>query len=44
MTVVTDAIAGVDRKEGDAERALEQMREAGANLRTSAELEEEGWA
>ena len=44
VTVVTDAIAGVDRKEGDAERALEQMREAGANLRTSAELEEEGWA
>lgn len=30
VTVVEDAIAGVDIKEGDADRALEAMRQAGA--------------
>jgi nicotinamidase/pyrazinamidase len=37
-TVVTDAIRAVDVKPGDGERALEDMKEAGAKLATSREL------
>jgi nicotinamidase/pyrazinamidase len=35
VTVVSDAIAGVDLEEGDAERALEAMRLAGAAFATT---------
>jgi nicotinamidase/pyrazinamidase len=38
VTVVTDAIRAVDVEPGDGERALTEMREAGARLATSAEL------
>lgn len=41
VTVVTDAIAGVDLETGDSERALERMRKAGAKLATLEGLEEE---
>ena len=37
-TVVTDAIRAVDVEPGDGERALEDMKEAGAKLATSREL------
>jgi nicotinamidase/pyrazinamidase len=37
-TVVTDAIRAVEVHPGDGERALEDMREAGARLATSGEL------
>jgi nicotinamidase/pyrazinamidase len=37
-TVVTDAIRAVDVGPGDGERALEEMRAAGAKLATSGEL------
>jgi nicotinamidase/pyrazinamidase len=37
-TVVTDAIRAVDVNPGDGERALEDMKEAGAKLATSREL------
>jgi nicotinamidase/pyrazinamidase len=37
-TVVTDAIRAVEVHPGDGERALEDMREAGARLATSREL------
>jgi nicotinamidase/pyrazinamidase len=37
-TVVTDAIRGIDVKPGDSERAIGEMRRAGADLVTSAEL------
>jgi nicotinamidase/pyrazinamidase len=37
-TVVTDAIRGIDVKPGDSERAIEAMREAGADVVTSEEL------
>lgn len=37
-TVVTDAIRAVEVNPGDGERALEDMREAGAKLATSREL------
>jgi nicotinamidase/pyrazinamidase len=37
-TVVTDAIRAVDVEPGDGERALEDMRGAGAKLATSGEL------
>jgi nicotinamidase/pyrazinamidase len=37
-TVVTDAIRAVDVKAGDGERALEDMKQAGAKLATSGEL------
>ncbi len=40
VTVVTNAIAGVDREDGDAARALERMRAAGAELKTREEAEE----
>src|SRR5215218_1262171 len=36
-TVVTDAIRAVDVKPGDGERALEEMKAAGAKLATSSE-------
>ncbi len=39
VTLLTDAIAAVDLEPGDGPRALEEMREAGAMLRTSADLE-----
>ena len=38
VTVVTDAIRGIDVKPGDSERAIEEMRRAGAELVTSDEL------
>jgi nicotinamidase/pyrazinamidase len=38
VTVVTDAVRAVDVEPGDGERALAEMREAGAKLATSAEL------
>jgi nicotinamidase/pyrazinamidase len=38
VTVVEDAVRGVDVQPGDAERALEQMEHAGAHVATSSEL------
>jgi nicotinamidase/pyrazinamidase len=38
VTVVEDAIRPVEVEPGDGERAIEQMKEAGAKLATSAEL------
>ena len=38
VTVVEDAIRGVDVNPGDSERALEDMRAAGARIATSEEL------
>jgi nicotinamidase/pyrazinamidase len=38
VTVVTDAIRGIDVKPGDSERALEEMRAAGADFVSSTEL------
>jgi nicotinamidase/pyrazinamidase len=35
VTVISDAVAGVDLKEGDGERALEAMRLAGASFATT---------
>jgi hypothetical protein len=35
---VEDAIRGIDVEPGDSERALEEMRGAGADFTTSAEL------
>jgi nicotinamidase/pyrazinamidase len=37
-TVVTDAIRAVDVEPGDADRAIEEMKEAGAKLATSDQL------
>ena len=39
VNVVTDAVAGVDRRDGDIERALNEMQESGAQLTTAAEIE-----
>jgi nicotinamidase/pyrazinamidase len=39
VTVVGDAIRGVDVQEGDSERALRDMREAGARTATSEEVQ-----
>jgi nicotinamidase/pyrazinamidase len=38
VTLVEDAVRGVDVEEGDSERALEEMRAAGARIATSDEL------
>jgi nicotinamidase/pyrazinamidase len=38
VTVVTDAIRGIDVEPGDSERALEEMRRVGAHFTTSQEL------
>jgi nicotinamidase/pyrazinamidase len=38
VTVVEDAIRGIDVNPGDSERALAEMRAAGADFVTSAEL------
>jgi nicotinamidase/pyrazinamidase len=38
VTVATDAIRGVEVNEGDSERALEEMKAAGARLATSDEV------
>jgi nicotinamidase/pyrazinamidase len=38
VTVVEDAIRGVEVEPGDSERALEEMREAGARISTADEL------
>jgi nicotinamidase/pyrazinamidase len=38
VTLVTDAIRGVDANPGDSERAIEEMRAAGAKLASSAEI------
>jgi nicotinamidase/pyrazinamidase len=38
VTVVTDAIRGIDVKPGDSERAVEEMMGAGAEIVTSEEL------
>ena len=38
VTVVEDAVRGVDVEPGDSERALEEMEGAGAELATSAEV------
>jgi nicotinamidase/pyrazinamidase len=43
VTVVTDAVRGVEAEPGDSERALEEVEVAGALLATSAEvLDQEG--
>lgn len=41
VTVVLDAIAGVDLTEGDADKALETMRQAGVAFTSTARLVEE---
>ena len=38
VTVVVDAVRGVEVEEGDSERALQDMREAGASIATSDEV------
>ena len=38
VTVVEDAVRGVDVEPGDSERALEEMEDAGARLATSDEI------
>jgi nicotinamidase/pyrazinamidase len=38
VTVVEDAVGGVDVQPGDSERALEEMERAGAHLATSREI------
>jgi nicotinamidase/pyrazinamidase len=38
VTVVSDAIRGIDVEPGDSERAIEEMRAAGADLLSSTEL------
>lgn len=38
VTVVSDAIVGVDRREGDADRALEAMRRAGVRFTDTTSL------
>ena len=38
VTVLTDAIRAVDLRPGDAERALEEMRQAGAEFATSKDI------
>jgi nicotinamidase/pyrazinamidase len=38
VTVVTDAVAGVDLRPGDAQRALEAMRQAGVRFTTTESL------
>ncbi len=38
VTVLTDAIAGVDLEPGDSSRALDEMRRAGAHFATSEEI------
>jgi nicotinamidase/pyrazinamidase len=38
VTVLTDAIRAVDLKPGDAERALEEMRQSGAEFATSKDI------
>jgi nicotinamidase/pyrazinamidase len=40
VTVLTDAVAGVDVTPGDCDRALQQMKRAGAEFATVAELPE----
>ena len=42
VTVVEDAIRGIDVEPGDSDRALEEMRRAGAEFTTSEELIETG--
>ena len=37
-TVITDAVAGVERTSGDCVRALEEMQAAGAELKTASEI------
>ena len=39
VTLLTDAMAAVERTPGDGERALAEMRDAGADLSRSAELD-----
>ena len=39
VDVVTDAIAGVDLRHGDVQRALNEMHKSGAQLTTAAEIE-----
>ena len=38
VTVVKDAIRGIDVRPGDSERAIEEMKQAGADLASSREL------
>lgn len=38
VTVLVDAVAGVDSSPGDSEQALAQMHKAGAQLRTSVQM------
>jgi nicotinamidase/pyrazinamidase len=38
VTVVQDAIRGIDVEPGDSDRALDEMRRAGAEFTTSDEL------
>ncbi len=40
-TVLVDAVRGVDRKAGDSERALEEMKEAGADTATLESVDAE---
>jgi len=44
VTVVEDAIRGIDVKPGDSERAIDEMRRACADLVRSAELLERATA
>jgi nicotinamidase/pyrazinamidase len=39
VRVITDGVRGIDREPGDVERALDEMRAAGAETTTSAEVE-----
>jgi nicotinamidase/pyrazinamidase len=41
VTVLLDAVRGIDRKPGDSERALQKMKEAGADTATLASIDAE---
>ena len=38
VTVLTDCIAGVERVTGDSERAIDDMKAAGADMTTAAQF------
>jgi nicotinamidase/pyrazinamidase len=41
VTVLLDAVRGIDREPGDSERALRKMKEAGADTATLASIDAE---